>query len=234
MHHPRVMGERPPIRRQFVLTANLGHLHPEHPLVGEFGADARKWPDWAVEEGTSQLVGWWKAVIADDDVIRYAAGQVEVGSKEGRLHAQAYVETSKGFRAAAAGKRWLCHVELRNGTREQARDYCTKSETQVMALPEKGQWRPDPTRTEQANLDAIVEMVMVQGLTPRQVCYANPRAYAVHYARVRALYEAKTGEVWSADTDPGMTLVVDEDVVDYAHSESERLDDEPFAWEGED
>ncbi len=74
--------------------------------------------------------------------IKYAVWQLERCPDTGRLHVQAYVEWKAGIRLAAA-KRQIgdaqAHLEVRRGTREQARDYCTKEESRV-----EGPWTVCP------------------------------------------------------------------------------------------
>lgn len=71
---------------------------------------------------------------------RYVIFQLEIGPT-GNRHYQGYVEFSKPVRYndlkdAATG----CHVEIRRGTRQQARDYCRKDDSRDAGPWERGQW----------------------------------------------------------------------------------------------
>lgn len=64
--------------------------------------------------------------------IKYGIWQVEECPDTGKLHVQGYFEWRSPVRLAAA-KRAIgdpqAHLEARRGSREQARDYCSKEES---------------------------------------------------------------------------------------------------------
>lgn len=70
----------------------------------------------------------------DKEIIKYGIWQQERCPTTGRLHLQGYFEFSKPMRMSAV-KRAIgdaaAHVEPRNGSREEARDYCRKEESRV-------------------------------------------------------------------------------------------------------
>lgn len=74
---------------------------------------------------------------------RYVVWQLERGEHGGRLHSQGYAEFDKPIRISGV-KDYLgrsdAHVEPRHGTRDQARDYCRKSDTRVLGPWELGEW----------------------------------------------------------------------------------------------
>lgn len=70
--------------------------------------------------------------LQSDDLIRYAIWQREVG-EAGTPHVQGYLELTRPTRWGALPKRYPnlqgAHFESRKGSRDQAREYCRKSET---------------------------------------------------------------------------------------------------------
>ena len=82
-------------------------------------------------------------VLRACDHVRYAVGQREVGDGNGTLHDQFYVEFST-TKTLQALRELLprAHWEVRRGTKQEARDYCTKEETRVAGSQwEIGEWR---------------------------------------------------------------------------------------------
>lgn len=66
--------------------------------------------------------------IKNNDVFRYQIEGIETCPTTGRVHYQGYIELKKPMRMAGV-KKITCdsiHLEIRKGTREQARDYCKK------------------------------------------------------------------------------------------------------------
>ena len=74
----------------------------------------------------------------DTNVIKYGIWQLEKAPSTGELHIQGYFEFRKPMRVPAV-KRAVAsqsaHVEERNGTPQEAKDYCSKEETR-----EEGPW----------------------------------------------------------------------------------------------
>lgn len=76
---------------------------------------------------------WLPHFVPWTDTITYVIGQLEI-SQEGNQHWQLYLESSeKG--GLAKWKHWMmnnsAHIEGRNGTREQAIQYCQKTESRI-------------------------------------------------------------------------------------------------------
>lgn len=78
-----------------------------------------------------------------DDHVRYLIYQKEQCPKTGMEHWQGYAEFHQTMRYATACK-YLnipgAHLEIRKGTRDQARAYCMKKETRVTPHVEFGSW----------------------------------------------------------------------------------------------
>jgi len=112
--------------------------------------------------------------------VRYFCGQLEVG-KEGTRHLQAYVEFG-----GPVGLQFVCklfpraHAEIRRGTPEEARKYCSKEETRVEGthyeygtLPGGGAKR----QGAREDLDAVRGAVQ-GGATVRTLIESFPVTYA--------------------------------------------------------
>lgn len=87
-------------------------------------------------------------------LLRYSIFSLEKGSA---LHAQGYAEFTAPLKLSACSK-WIpgAHFEPRKGTREQARDYCKKSESHVSGPFEHGTWAVQGKRTD---LDSLTDTV---------------------------------------------------------------------------
>lgn len=73
--------------------------------------------------------------------VRYSIFSVETAPKTGMMHAQGYIEFKKQHRMSAlkrVAQNW--HWEPRMGTREQARDYCSKEDTRFSGPYSEGLW----------------------------------------------------------------------------------------------
>jgi len=79
--------------------------------------------------------------IPEHEDVRYVIFQKEKG-ESGTIHIQGYVELKKTRRIAWMQENFLrgAHYETRRGTREQAREYCRKTDTRIEDPIERGQW----------------------------------------------------------------------------------------------
>lgn len=96
------------------------------------------------------------------DSVRYCKWQLESGDN-GTPHYQGYVEFSQPMRLAAL-KKWLprAHFEPRKGSRDQAREYCSKLDTRVEGPFEYGTWETaQGTRTD---LQVACDVLCTDGL----------------------------------------------------------------------
>jgi len=70
--------------------------------------------------------------VAERKQVRYFCGQLEVGEQSSVRHLQAYVEFNGPVGLAAVRKLFpRCHAEVRRGSPEEAKRYCSKEETRV-------------------------------------------------------------------------------------------------------
>jgi len=83
--------------------------------------------------------------------VAYHVWQAEVCPTTGRKHLQMYFELFKAQRLSwVRSNIGLCHWESRQGTREQARDYCMKEDTRENGTKpvEIGKWRTQGNRKD--------------------------------------------------------------------------------------
>lgn len=108
---------------------------------------------------------------------RYLVAQLEVGAN-GTPHFQGYVEFSQPVRFRALLE-WLpgAHFEKRGGTREQAREYCTKEETRDPnpdSVLERGDWGRGG-QGKRTDLADACDVLVKRGL--RAVAEEHPTAF---------------------------------------------------------
>lgn len=89
---------------------------------------------------------------------KYAVFQLEQG-ENGTAHYQGYIEfkTMKSLKQVKQIVGVRSHVEIRKGTRQQARDYCMKEEGQLEPPEEVGQWTTQGDRTDLAKTAVMIE-----------------------------------------------------------------------------
>nr|WAE42453.1 MAG: replication associated protein [Cressdnaviricota sp.] len=107
------------------------------------------------------------------EAIRYAIYGEEKCPNTGKLHWQSYVELHKPMRMAAIKKLYndkTVHIELRAGTREQARDYCKKDNKYT----EIGKWISG--QGHRSDLESIVEQ-LTSGTKLSTIMMENPAVY---------------------------------------------------------
>lgn len=118
------------------------------------------------------------------NLIKYVIWQKEIG-ESGTPHYQGYIELSRQARLSQMKKMLPgAHWETRRGTREQARDYCTKSETKVEGPWEYGIWK-ESLQGKRTDLDNTI--LMANNKEPREVIIkANPHVYIKYSKGVEA------------------------------------------------
>lgn len=127
---------------------------------------------------------------------RYCIWQKEKCPDTGRLHLQGYTEFKNAIRITGA-KKWLgdqsAHFETRKGTREQAQEYCKKTESRVEGPWELGEWIKG--QGARSDLAEIKEMVKA-GATDRDIAEEHPSSFIRYTRGIKALREAYLEE-WS-------------------------------------
>lgn len=138
------------------------------------------------------------------DFIRYVVYQLELGTS-GNLHFQGYMELTRvcrmtqiksmeGFEGA--------HLEIRKGTREQARAYCMEEDTRVEGPWEYGEWiRGERARTD---LDSVCEKVK-KGASDFEIVVDHASTYVRYYKGLTSLRNVVSEN--KRDTKTPVTLV---------------------------
>jgi hypothetical protein len=165
-------------KRHWVGTVQLKHLESEEE-----------------EDFFEDLESAW-ADLGSDTRIKYACGQFERGEL-GTLHGQVYIEFEKSVRVTQVVKALPGHWESRRGSRTAAKDYCTKSESRVEALPDIGEWRAERSGGGVMELGPkarALDYIVRQGLTPAEVAVEDPACYFTFHTAIKALYEAMNGK----------------------------------------
>jgi len=166
--------------RHWVVTVQPGH-------VGIVVDEIDDWEEYTLGVVEAYRNHWEN--LAEAEGLRYAIGQIEVDSK-GFYHIQAYTEWTNSMRIGEVAKRWAGHFEQRNGTRDQARDYCRKKDTRLEELVEIGVWRKDPHDNYRESMRVrALRAITVDGLTPLQIARELPEVYFVHHSGIKALWE---------------------------------------------
>ncbi len=101
------------------------------------------------------------SMVGGHDEVRYVVAQLERCPTSDRLHLQGYIELRNPMRVPAASKifgTYGPHLEPRRGSREQARDYCRKSESRVLGPFEHGTWKAGG-QGKRADLAVVKEAV---------------------------------------------------------------------------
>lgn len=161
-------------RRHWCGTVHLGHLESEN--EEDFFEDLEQ--AWAKLEKDSRVV--------------FGCGQFERG-ESGTLHGQIYLEFSKSLRQTQVSKVINGNWEPRHGTRTQCRDYHTKSESRVEALPDFGEFRAERAA---GGVQAVgpkaraLHYITREGLTPSEIAALDPECYFTFHHSIRALWDA--------------------------------------------
>lgn len=117
-----------------------------------------------------------------EEDVRYVIAQVERGNETQRLHVQGYIECFAPHRfpwyKRALGDDTI-HLERRRGTREEARNYCRKSDSRQWGPYEFGRWQAGG-QGRRNDLDGIRQRIR-EGATPLDVADSDFGAWVRHY-----------------------------------------------------
>lgn len=139
--------------------------------------------------------------------LRYAIYQLEVG-ENGTEHFQGYLELDRAQRLSYLQQRLPgAHFEPRRGTREQARDYCKKSEGQLDGPWEFGDFAAggQGARSDIAGFKAAID----SGCTDKELWDSHPTLFLRNYRAIpmlRSLLQPERSwktEVWLLYGQPG-------------------------------
>ncbi len=132
--------------------------------------------------------------LREDTRIRYFIGQIELCPDSWRIHAQVYTEWKSSRRLSEVRKAFPSHLESRKGTRTEARDYCRKAGSRVIALGEFGEWRPESQAVVRpAQKEIALDCLVKHGMTPAQIAEEHPHVYFTHHFAIDKLYAMRGG-----------------------------------------
>jgi hypothetical protein len=143
--------------------------------------------------------------------VRFAQWVLETAPETGRLHFHVYVEYETSVRLRTVRKEWSEDVgwgqqQVRAGTREEARHYCsreyyskeheaTKWEYTHVAGPwTLGEWREDDDSVRGISREAAAYQIIAEGGHPRDVARSDPQMYGRCYRGLYALYNELRGQ----------------------------------------
>ncbi len=98
--------------------------------------------------------------IFDEEITRWINGQIELAPTTNKEHYQIYVEFIKPMSHKKAAKVIGypgAHMEVRRGTRQEARNYCSKDDTYLRSRFEYGTWIKG--QGHRGDIEDLVEMI---------------------------------------------------------------------------
>lgn len=116
----------------------------------------------------------WRTLMEDD--VQYAAGQLERGNKEGKIHIQCFIYY-KNPRAWPSDKYRRAHIEKLKSFKK-SQEYVTKSDTQIGPQWEIGEKPSQGSRTDHEEIGRRV----LAGAKPREILESDP-GYYIRYHR---------------------------------------------------
>lgn len=130
------------------------------------------------------LTFWLEPKIKEGKPIRYAIYGKETCPDTGKLHWHGYIEFDKRMTMAGVKKLYddkTIHVEVRKGTRDQAREYCRKLQPLPYPLQweEFGDWELGGQGSRN-DIKAVVELMEEKGADFDQIIMDNARIYCTH------------------------------------------------------
>jgi len=191
--------------------------------------------------GSPNCTRLWDALRLASTTLAYAVCQLERAPETGRRHLQGYVEFSGTVRFARLQKVLAgVHFEQRRGTRDQAREYCRKSESRDLGPWEFGSWKPPvrasrdrelPSCTSNAAVYDKIRDDIISRKTQKEIASDNFSVWCRHYRAfdrfegMTALPRTVAPEVYILAGLPGTgkstfarTLAPDEQIYDKAPS----------------
>ena len=174
-----------PQKRHWMVT-----IWPNHVL-----ANVHQDERWTEEDEIDLIelyLEYWENDVRHAPGLVYAVGQIEESPETGQLHIQAYTEWQSSKRRSEISKIIAGHLEYRKGSREDARDYCSKKKWkgkdkgQVMKLPIVGKWRK--ARKQQVSPKQRVLNLLRLGFAPEEILQKDPEGYFTHFRAIDHMY----------------------------------------------
>lgn len=142
--------------------------------------------------------------VVEERLAKYPyVGQLEQGdptekSKEGYRHWQVYIESASPIRFTTLHNLFpKGHFEARKGSKQQAYDYVTKTDTSLGVRIENGTITTESKQGKRSDLELIHDLIMRDGLSAAEVLVEVPQAlrYSGHLEK---LQEARDNQALSA------------------------------------
>lgn len=126
----------------------------------------------------------------DPNIVRYCCYQREVSPETENKHFQGYIEFFDNKRVgqvkAVLGE---CHLEVRRGSRTEARQYCFKEATAIVGSQvEFGEWREDITRKRK-----LCDMLKTD-MTLADLIDSEPHQYVMYHRGLEKLYQLRSAK----------------------------------------
>ncbi len=150
--------------------------------------------------------------IFDDNIVRYCGYQREISPETKTPHFQGYIEFYDPKRVgqvkAVLGE---CHLEVRQGSRSEARAYCFKEDSAVKSTQvEFGEWRQDINRKRKLSdllrtditLDQLIEEVPHEYVRYHR---GLEKLFALHAAKKAKVFRKVIVDVYIGPTGSGKT-----------------------------
>lgn len=132
-------------------------------------------------------MGFDEKVGFDKKVVRYVIYQLESCPKGNRRHWQGYIELYEPMRVGQVKKiLGECHLELRRGSRQEARAYCCKKASAIVGKQfEFGVWREDVNRKRK-----LCDMLQ-SPMTLEDLIDNAPHFYVMYHRGLHKLYNRR-------------------------------------------
>lgn len=172
------------------------------------------WTLWLADDASVEEAEATARTIFNCDKIRYACCQAERAVEQklgGKIHLQGYTEFSRSLRMSEVKKALgfkTIHLEPREGSRADARNYCISKTWKSISKGRcggpwtAGTWVSDvagsvPVR--KAHADTAIDCLLT-GMLPHQIAAAHPKAFFTHSRKILdtylALKEARMSGIW--------------------------------------
>ncbi|MCL2255273.1 MAG: replication protein [Firmicutes bacterium] len=118
-------------------------------------------------------------------------GQLEKGEKSDYEHYQIYIENIEPIRFSTLKKKIpFAHIEERRGTRRQAYDYVTKTETRIGEPIGNGEINLEEEQGKRNDLRNII-MLLEEGASMAEIQNAYPSQFLLYSNRIKAYVSAR-------------------------------------------
>lgn len=157
----------------FIITVNLKHI-----------CKKTDWDNTPEDEIIEELEMHWDEMCQLPN-LKLARGQIE-RNKNGRLHINAGLKFHRVWRARTLQNKGRCYAEpARN--EEAVMNYGKKQATRVKELPNFGVKKAKVKNLANPKQEALA--MLMDGMTPKQICMAAPDVYFTHHRAINETYK---------------------------------------------